>query len=69
MGRFFFSGGRVQPFGDSRDKTAIPFHAGAYDEPLRSDVIFPDIIAVAAAPHLDDHEDFAELTVDLHMTK
>jgi hypothetical protein len=62
-------GGRVQQLGDFRDKTAIPSHTGAYDDPLGRDFIFPDIIAIAAAPHFDDHEDFAELTVDLYITK
>ena len=59
----------MQRLRDSRDKTAIPFHAGAYDKSLGSDVVFPDIIAVVAAPHFDDHEDFAELTVDLYITE
>ncbi len=37
--------------------------------PSAGDLIFADVVAVIAAPHLDDDHDLAKLALDLHVTK
>src|SRR5512145_2621001 len=61
----FPAGPPVQGLRHSADEAAITFEAGASDDqPPGRDFVLPDVLAVIAAPHLDDGEDGSNLALD-----
>src|ERR1700683_3109246 len=60
--------GSVRLNGNSADKRLIVCEAFAKDNhPLGSDFILANILGMIPAPHLNHHDDLAELAIDGHV--
>src|SRR6266446_1327369 len=69
-GLVFLGLARTDFIRNSGDKAVIFRAAGQdYNEPIFGDDVFADILAVIAATHLHDHNDFAKLAVHLDITE
>src|SRR5688500_16370188 len=59
----------VRPLWNSGDQVIVAPEAFAYNDSLRSDLVFADVFAMNAAAHLNHHYDFTKLTLDFDVTK